>query len=100
MSAFAPARVTDLLDRIHQELDSGNITAGQVAIGLHGEVVLFEAFGAATTDDRLVIYSATKPLVAMALLPHLADAAPSSPNGRWPGRPAPVPSTTRSPPTG
>jgi len=62
-----------LTERIQQELASGNITAAQVAVGLDGKVVHFESFGGATNDDRFVIFSATKTLVAMALLPHFAD---------------------------
>jgi CubicO group peptidase (beta-lactamase class C family) len=62
-----------LTHRIHIELESGNITAAQLALGLDGEVVHFEAFGGATTNDRFVIFSATKAVVAMALLPHFAD---------------------------
>lgn len=39
----------------------------------HGQVELFEAFGDATTATRFPIYSATKPLVSMAVLPLLGD---------------------------
>lgn len=73
MTSLSATALSALHDRIHQELDTGNITAAQVAIGLHGEVQHFEAFGAATTEQRFVIFSATKALVAMALLPHFAD---------------------------
>jgi CubicO group peptidase (beta-lactamase class C family) len=62
-----------LAQRIQHEVDSGNITAAQVAIGLDGEVAHFQSFGAATDTDRFIIFSATKALVAMALLPHFAD---------------------------
>ena len=72
MSAIDPSRFADLCRRIDQELDDGNVTAAQVAVGLHGEVVAMRSFGAASDDSRFLIYSATKPLVAMALLPHLA----------------------------
>ena len=62
-----------LAHRIQQEVDTGNITAAQLAIGLDGEVAHFQSFGTATTTDRFIIFSATKALVAMALLPHFAD---------------------------
>ena len=62
-----------LAQHIQHEVDSGNISAAQVAIGLHGKLVHRQAFGTATETDRFVIFSATKTLVAMALLPHFAD---------------------------
>lgn len=70
---IAPTRFEELCDRIQHELDDGLIGAAQVAVGLHGEVVAARSFGSATDDSRFLVYSATKPLVAMALLPHLAD---------------------------
>lgn len=73
MSHFATDRLDDLYSRIEQEIDNGHSTAAQVAIGFQGQVVAQHSFGDATDDDTFVIYSATKPLVAMALLPHLAD---------------------------
>ena len=47
MSAIDPSRFADLCRRIDQELDDGNVTAAQVAVGLHGEVVAMRSFGAA-----------------------------------------------------
>lgn len=69
---MSSARFDELCRRIEQEVDHGHTTAAQVAIGLGGEVVAQRSFG---TDDGtpFLIYSATKPLVAIALLPHLAD---------------------------
>ena len=52
---------------------STNAFAAQVAVGLRGDVIAFESFGAATTDHTFAMFSATKTIVAMALLPHLAD---------------------------
>src|SRR5215203_3314331 len=57
-----------LFDRIEREVAGGNIAAAQVAIGREGEVVAFRSFGSGTDDSRFVIFSATKALVAMALL--------------------------------
>jgi CubicO group peptidase (beta-lactamase class C family) len=143
--------VNALNNRIQAEIDDGHSNSAQFALGLHGEIVAGGSFGAAKPDSRFVIFSATKVITAMSLLPHLADGsveltAPvagyvpgfadngkggvtvlqlltmqggfrkpssariagrpatvggsSSPSGHWPGRPAPAPSTTRSPPTG
>ena len=55
------------------EIDDGHSLAAQFAIGLNSEIVAFDSFGAARQDSRFVIFSATKAIVAMALLPHLAD---------------------------
>ena len=69
-----PAAALDALyDGIEAEVAGGSISAAQVAIGLDGDVVASRSFGSATDDSRFVIFSATKALVAMTLLPHLAD---------------------------
>ncbi len=68
-----PAAVNALRSRIQAEIDDGHSQAAQFALALNGEVVAAESFGTATADSRFVIFSATKALVAMALLPHLAD---------------------------
>jgi CubicO group peptidase (beta-lactamase class C family) len=73
MPSLSPTGLSALHGRIEHELEVGHITAAQVAVGLHGEVVAFESFGTATDDSRFVIFSATKAVVAMALLPHFAD---------------------------
>jgi CubicO group peptidase (beta-lactamase class C family) len=73
VTTLSATGLSALHDRIHHELEAGHITAAQVAIGVDGKVQHFEAFGAATTEQRFVIFSATKTLVAMALLPHFAD---------------------------
>jgi CubicO group peptidase (beta-lactamase class C family) len=67
------AAVNALRHRITTEIDEGHSLAAQFALALDGEVVASESFGTATTDSRFVIFSATKALIAMALLPHLAD---------------------------
>jgi CubicO group peptidase (beta-lactamase class C family) len=65
--------VNALQNRIRTEVEEGHSNAAQFALGLNGEVVAGDSFGTATPDSRFVIFSATKPIVAMALLPHLAD---------------------------
>ncbi len=58
---------------IASQIDTGASLAAQYAVAVDGEVVATGTFGDATPDHRFVIFSATKTLVAMALLPHLAD---------------------------
>jgi CubicO group peptidase (beta-lactamase class C family) len=65
--------VNALRARIQEEIDDGHSLAAQFALGMHGEIVETGSFGAATPDSRFVIFSATKTIVATALLPHLAD---------------------------
>ena len=67
------AAVARLEARIQQEIDTDRSLAAQYAIAVDGEVVTGATFGAATPDHRFVIFSATKTIVAMAVLPHLAD---------------------------
>ncbi len=73
VSRVDDAAVARLEARIQREIDAGGSTAAQYAIAVDGEVVAGATFGAATPDHRFVIFSATKTIVAMALLPHLAD---------------------------
>jgi CubicO group peptidase (beta-lactamase class C family) len=64
--------VERLAARVRDEVDSGRSTAAQFALGLHGEIVAHGSVGV-DDDTRFVIFSATKTIVATALLPHLAD---------------------------
>jgi CubicO group peptidase (beta-lactamase class C family) len=64
MSTLDRAAVDALLTRARREVDDGLLPACQLALGLHGEIVLEAAFGDATPDTRFTIYSATKPFVA------------------------------------
>jgi CubicO group peptidase (beta-lactamase class C family) len=68
-----PHAVNVLRDRIQSEIDEGHSQAAQFALAINGEIVATEAFGTALAESRFVIFSATKVLVAMSLLPHLAD---------------------------
>lgn len=69
------AAVGRLLDRVRRDVDDGLLPSAQVALAVHGELVAFEAFGAATTDDRYVVFSATKPIVAGAVWALIGDGA-------------------------
>jgi CubicO group peptidase (beta-lactamase class C family) len=78
MSSPSPTGLSDaglsaLHGRIEADLHDGHLSAAQVAIAHQGRIVHRAAFGAADDDSRFVIFSATKTIVAMALLPHLAD---------------------------
>lgn len=64
--------VMALAVRVQEEIDTGRLGAAQFAIARGGEVLHAQSFGAATDASRFVIFSATKTLTAMALLPHLA----------------------------
>jgi CubicO group peptidase (beta-lactamase class C family) len=68
-----PNAVNALRHRIQAEIDDGHSTAAQFALALDGEIVATDSYGTATDESRFVIFSATKTMVAMALLPHLAD---------------------------
>jgi CubicO group peptidase (beta-lactamase class C family) len=73
MTTLSRTGLDALAERIQQEVDNGLVTAAQVAIGLDGEVAEFRSFGTATDSSRFLIFSATKALVAMSLLPHFGD---------------------------
>jgi CubicO group peptidase (beta-lactamase class C family) len=65
--------VDELLDAARADVDAGTVPACQVAVARDGEVVAFETFGAATNRTRFCIFSATKPIVASAIWPLIAD---------------------------
>ena len=73
MTTLIATGIAALLRCVHDELDRGNISAAQLAIGLEGDVIELHPFGTATEESRFAIFSATKAVTAMALLPHLAD---------------------------
>jgi len=72
-TVFNANAVNALRDRIRAEIDDGHSHAAQFALALDGEIVAGGSYGTANDDSRFVIFSATKVIVAMALLPHLAD---------------------------
>jgi len=65
LSSLIPERVDALLERCHREVDAGRSPGAQLAIGLDGEIVLFEAFGDAGIEQRFHTYSAVKPTVSL-----------------------------------
>ena len=64
MTSVEPVAVAALLTRARHEVDEGLLPACQLALALHGEVVVNETFGDAAADTRFTMFSATKPLVA------------------------------------
>ena len=65
--------VAALTRRVRDEVTQGHSHAAQFALAHRGEIVAGGSFGAADDSTRFVIFSATKTVVAMALLPLLAD---------------------------
>jgi CubicO group peptidase (beta-lactamase class C family) len=74
-AGLRPDRVVHLLERVRREVDDGLLPAVQVAVARHGEVVLFESFGAVPdqTDaggvqavPLICVFSATKAVTAAA----------------------------------
>jgi len=59
--------VDDLLVRVQREIDAGLLPACQLAIAKGGELRTFETFGAATNDNRFIIFSSSKAFVASAI---------------------------------
>lgn len=72
MSGLDERAVAQLEARIANEIDTGGALAAQYALARNGEVLATGAFGAASASHRFVMFSATKTVVALALLPHLA----------------------------
>ncbi|MGH9177826.1 MAG: serine hydrolase domain-containing protein [Acidimicrobiales bacterium] len=69
----SPARLSELLARASRAVEEGIVPSCQVAVGLGGEVIAFEAFGDATTETRFSVFSCTKPIVAAAVWVLLGD---------------------------
>lgn len=61
---LAAGKLDDLLARARREVDEGILPACQLAVGLDGEVIASETYGAATPDTRFSVFSCTKPIVA------------------------------------
>lgn len=63
---LSPGKLVALLDRARRDVEDGILPSCQLAVGLHGEVVAFEAFGEATLETRYSVFSCTKPIVSAA----------------------------------
>lgn len=67
------ARIDDLAARVQREVDEGRSGAAQFTLALDGKVIATRSFGTAGPTSRFVIFSATKTLVAMALVGDVAN---------------------------
>ena len=63
-AGFDPEALATLSARIQREVDEGRMPHAQLAFAIDGELAVFEAFGAATTDTRFHVFSCTKALIA------------------------------------
>lgn len=66
-AALDAAKIEDLRGRLQHAVDKGPLPSIQVAVALHGQLVLFETFGAGDNETRYNVFSCTKPLVAAAI---------------------------------
>jgi CubicO group peptidase (beta-lactamase class C family) len=66
-AALDDAKIDELCGRLRHAIDKGPLPSIQVAVALHGRLVLFETFGAADNRTRYNVFSCTKPLVASAI---------------------------------
>jgi len=73
MSTIISQRVDDLLARCAKEVSVGHILGGQIAVAFEGELVVNEALGDVTLDQRMHTYSAVKPTVSLTVLELAAD---------------------------
>jgi CubicO group peptidase (beta-lactamase class C family) len=73
MSMIIAKRVDDLLARCSHEVDVGHILGGQVAVAFEGELIVNEALGDVTLDQRMHTYSAVKPTVSLTVLELAAE---------------------------
>ncbi len=60
-------RLAELRQRVQHATDKGPLPSIQIALARHGELALFETFGAADNSTRYNIFSCTKPLLASAI---------------------------------
>jgi len=68
-----PTAVEALLERARREVDEGLLPGFQLALGMGGEIEVFECYGDAKPDTRYVVFSCTKPIVASAIWLLLAE---------------------------
>ncbi|MCB1250575.1 MAG: beta-lactamase family protein, partial [Acidimicrobiales bacterium] len=67
-AAYAP-----VLERARREIDEGLLPSCQLAVARQGELILHETFGDAAPDQRYVIFSCTKALIAAVIWQLLRD---------------------------
>lgn len=72
-SGLDPRVLAELRERIQREVDLGSVPAGQMAVGLGGQVVHIENFGTATDASRFAVFSVTKAFIAGVVWQLLAE---------------------------
>jgi CubicO group peptidase (beta-lactamase class C family) len=60
-------RLGELVSRARRDVDAGSVPSCQLAVAYQGEVVAAETLGDAGADDRYVLFSVTKAIVAAAV---------------------------------
>src|SRR5262245_14018729 len=73
MATIDRAAVAALVTRARREVDTGLLPSCQLALGFEGEIVAAETYGDAATDQRYVVFSATKAFVAGAMWALIGD---------------------------
>jgi CubicO group peptidase (beta-lactamase class C family) len=73
MTEIVEDKVEQLAERARREIDSGLLPSCQYALALDGEIIAGETLGDATPDNRYVIFSATKAVVASAFWTLMQD---------------------------
>ena len=59
--------LSELIGRAQRDVDEGLVPSCQLALAREGELISFETLGAATSDERYIIWSITKAVVASAI---------------------------------
>ncbi|MEJ5254192.1 MAG: serine hydrolase domain-containing protein [Acidimicrobiales bacterium] len=62
-----PDRIDTLVERARREVDAGLLPSCQLALAREGRLVLFTTIGQATNENRYVVFSATKGIIAGAI---------------------------------
>jgi CubicO group peptidase (beta-lactamase class C family) len=68
-----PDKVVELRERARREVDAGLLPSCQLAVAVNGRLALFETFGAASNENRYVIFSTTKGVTAGAIWLLISD---------------------------
>ncbi len=61
-----PQKLTDLTQRVRQEVDEGLLPSAQIAVAREGRIGLFETFGEADNDTMYCVFSSTKAVMSAA----------------------------------
>lgn len=73
MTELVAENIDRLAERARREIDNGHLPSCQYALALDGTIVAGETLGDATPDNRYVVFSATKAIVASAVWTLMQD---------------------------